>query len=113
MKSLKSILMIVLCLMALTAQAKDDKKKTETIVYKVEMDCQSCVNKINKNLVYEKGIKDLKVDFDEQTVAITYKADKTNGENLVAAFKKLGFEAAELKEEDCSKATTKKCCGGH
>lgn len=104
--------MIVLCFVALTVQAKDDKKKTETVVYKVEMDCQSCVNKIEKNMVYEKGIKDLKVDFEKQTVAITYKSDKTNGEKLVAAFKELGFEASELKEGDCTKATKKKCCGG-
>lgn len=113
MRKLKSVFMIILCLMAFTVNAKNEKKKTEEVIYKVEMDCQSCVNKIEKNMVYEKGIKDLKVDFEKQTVAITYKVDKTNNEKLVAAFKKLGFEVKQFKDEDCSKTTKKKCCGGH
>ncbi len=114
MKNLiKSIAIALVCFAFTNVQAKDDKKKTEQVTYKVEMDCQKCVDKISKNIAFEKGVKDIKADFETQTVAITYKADKTNTDNLVAAFKKLGYDAKELKEEGCAEKADKKCCGGH
>ena len=35
-------------------------KKTETVTFKVSMHCRNCVNKIQENIAFEKGVKDLK-----------------------------------------------------
>jgi len=108
----KFLVAITLCFTALNVNA-EDKKKTVEVVYKVEMDCQSCVNKVTKNMPFEKGVKNLDVDFEAQTVTIKYRTDKTNKENLVNAFEKLEFKAVELKKENCVKPESKKCCAGH
>lgn len=106
----KLLVLAVMALFVVSTYAEDKKKKVSEVTYKVEMDCQSCVNKITKNIPFEKGVKDLNVDFEGQTVTVKYREDKTNKESLVKAFEKLEFKAEEVKEGDC---TTKKakCCG--
>ncbi|MPQ48332.1 cation transporter [Marinifilum sp. N1E240] len=74
-----------------------DAKKVESVVFKVEMDCMGCAGKIEKNIPYEKGVKELKVDFKNQKVTISYKTDKTNKENLKKALEKLKFKVKEVK----------------
>ncbi|WP_430812603.1 MULTISPECIES: heavy-metal-associated domain-containing protein [unclassified Carboxylicivirga] len=109
----KLLILGLMALFVVTAFADDKpKKKVSEVTYKVEMDCQSCVNKITKNLPFEKGVKDLEVDFEKQTVKVKYREDKTNKENLVKAFKKLEFKAEELKEGECTEVKAK-CCDGH
>ena len=106
----KLLVLIITTLMVVSTYAEDKKKKVSEVTYKVEMDCQSCVNKITKNIPFEKGVKDLNVDFEGQTVTVKYREDKTSKENLVKAFKKLEFEVDELKEGECTEK--KKCCSG-
>jgi len=108
----KVLMALVLCFTVMNASA-EDKKKISEVTYKVEMDCQSCVNKVTKNMPFEKGVKDLKVDFEAQTVTIKYREDKTNKESLVKAFEKLDFKAVEFKDGDCDKPKAAKCCEGH
>ncbi|MDE5416513.1 heavy-metal-associated domain-containing protein [Labilibaculum sp. DW002] len=98
-KNLKTAIM-ALSLVVLTTIAfagNKDVKKVDTVVFKVEMDCMGCAGKIEKNLPYEKGVKNFKVDFKNQKVSITYKADKTNKDNLKKAIEKLKFKVEEIK----------------
>ena len=74
--------------------AKEKKAKTkENVLFCVPMDCQSCVTKIEKNIAFERGVTDLRIDLEKQTVDIQYRSDKTNPEKLAEALKELGFDA--------------------
>lgn len=75
-----------------SAQEKKDNKN-ETVVFNVSMDCMGCKNKIEKNIAFEKGVKDLDVNLENKTVKVTYDTRKTSKENLIAAIKKLGYDA--------------------
>lgn len=66
-------------------------KKTETVTFKVSMHCRNCVNKIQENIAFEKGVKDLKISLENKTVTITYIPTKTTPEALEAAIRKLGY----------------------
>jgi copper chaperone CopZ len=57
-----------------------------------------CVNRIEKNIPFEKGVKDLQVDLENQKVEISYKSKLTSKENLQKAIEKLKFKVTELKE---------------
>lgn len=95
----KSILALSIIIISATAYAgSKSEKKIETVVFKVEMDCMGCAGKIEKNIPFEKGVKNLKVDFKNQKVSITYKTEKTNKENLKKAIEKLKLKAEEIKE---------------
>ena len=94
-------------LTAVVALAKDIK----TVVFTTnpEMHCESCENKIKGNLRFEKGVKNIITDLKTKTVTIEYDADKTNVQNLIKGFKKIKYEAKEVKKETVKdKAENKK-----
>jgi len=71
--------------------------KTETVVFDTKMSCNNCVKKIKENIAFEKGVKDLEVSLEKQTITVTYDPSKTNPEKLAAAIKKLGYKAEKAK----------------
>jgi len=74
------------------------KNEKETVTFSVKnMTCDNCVKKIEKNIAFEKGITDLQCQLSSKTVKVTYQTDKTTEKQLIAAFKKIGFEV-ESKE---------------
>ena len=75
-------------------------KDIKTVVLKTqpEMHCTGCEKKIKENIRFEKGIKSITTNLDNKTITIEYDADKTNVENIIEGFKKINYEAAEVKE---------------
>lgn len=77
------------------AQKKNKKsKELKEVTWTVNLHCENCVEKVNENLAFEKGVKDLKVSLEEGTVYVKYDSSKTSEETLAAAMKKLGYEVA-------------------
>ena len=102
MKNSRTVLLIVVSIFLFTGitKAQDKgKKKIETVKYWVSMDCENCKAKVEKNIAFEKGVKDLKVDLRTKTVVITYKPKKTKPEKLEKAIKKLGFKTEIIVPE--------------
>lgn len=100
-------LFVACFLMVIPAMAQ--KKGQKKTIFKVEMDCQSCVNNIEKNIPWEKGVTDLKCNMKTQTVEVTYKTSKTNDSTLIAAFKKIGKEAVVLPQGTKPEAVKDSC----
>lgn len=101
-------LSLTLLLMAGTAAFAQDKKQKKSaniqeVTFVTSIDCKNCVKKVEANLPYEKGIKDMKVTLDDRTVWIKYDAGKTDKEKLAAALNKLGYEAEEITPETVEK----------
>ena len=79
---------------ALTQKQKPSKKKkgeVKEVTFLVHLHCENCVKKVQENIAFEKGVKDLKVSLEDQTVAIKYDAAKTSEDTLKAAIEKLGY----------------------
>jgi copper chaperone CopZ len=98
-QNLKKTIMAIAIILFTTAvfAQKQEMKKIETVVFNVEMDCQGCANKIEKSIPFEKGVKDLQVDFDNQKVTLKYKTKSTTKEALKKAIEKLHFKVTEVK----------------
>ena len=64
-----------------------------------EMHCANCEKKIKENIRFEKGIKSIKTDLKTKTVTIEYDADKTNVQDIIKGFKKIKYEAFEVKKD--------------
>jgi len=87
----------MLCLMSIgMAFAKGNK---QVVVFNVDLHCQACITKIEKNIAFEKGVKDLVCDLKEKTVVVTFDDEKTNVKTLQTAFAKLGKTATVNKEK--------------
>ena len=95
---LTTILMVFALSVNLQAQTKKDQSK-KTVMFNVSMHCESCQRKIEKNIAYEKGVKDMAVKLEDKTVTIKFDTLKTNESKLIKAFNDLGYEANVVKTE--------------
>ena len=72
--------------------------KTVVLVTTPQMHCANCEKKIKENIRFEKGIKSIKTNLDDKTVTIEYDADKTTVPAIIEGFKKIKYEAKEVKQ---------------
>lgn len=103
MKS-KFLLIMMLCFTVLTLNVSaQDKKEKQTskkeVTFDVSMTCDNCKRRIEKNIAFEKGVSDMKVDLPTKTVMVVYNFNKTDEEKLRKAIEKLGYEV-KVHEED-------------
>jgi len=93
----KTIFTMLMLMVAMIATAKDIK----TVIFTTtpQMHCISCETKIKNNLRFEKGVKAIKTNVEEQKVYVTYDAQKTNEEKLQKAFEKFGYKAEKTTKE--------------
>ena len=94
MKTIKlsvSALALLLCLTLNAQNAPEKTKKSETVVFSVGMHCENCKKRIENNIGFEKGVKDLIANLQAQTVTIKYDKRKTTPETLQQAIIKLGY----------------------
>ena len=81
-------------------QKKPKKQKAEVkdVTFLVHRHCENCVAKVVDNISRAKGVKDLDVSLEKQTVAIKYDAAKTSEDVLKAAIEKLGYPVSGKAE---------------
>ena len=91
----KLFIFSAMMLTATVALAKDIK--TVVLTTNPEMHCNNCEKKIKSNLRFEKGVKVIETDLRTKTVTIKYDADKTTVDNIIKGFKKIKYEAKEVK----------------
>lgn len=103
---MKKLLTMLMLTATLSVSAKDVKTLVVTTV--PQMHCEGCENKIKGNIRFEKGIKTIETNVEKQTVTITYDADKTTPENIIQGFKKIGYQATEVKTEQKQEKKSKK-----
>jgi len=103
MKTILKAIVFYLAIGCTPLYAQDTKKGVEEVCFNVSMSCHNCQNKIEKNIPWEKGVKDLKVNLEEKTVTIKYDAKKTTVEKLKTALEGLDFTcsiATDVKEKE-------------
>ena len=99
---MKKFLILLLALVPMVAiQAKPNK---QTVVLYCDLHCQGCCDKIMKNIAFEKGVKDIQFDMEQQAVTVTYDADKTDVPTLQKAFAKIGKPATTRQPESAEHA---------
>lgn len=109
MKTFLTALLLMLC--TATTFAKDNNQ-TKTVIFTTtpQMHCEACEKKIKGNLRFEKGIKKIETNVEQQKVTVTYNAQKTTPEKLLKAFEKFGYKARIVKKDEKVKANTNEVC---
>ena len=90
---------LALPLVGMTAQLPKNAG-SETVMFRVGMSCDACQMKIEENMGKEKGVKNLMVDLNTQTVGITFDTQATDVLTLQKAIEDLGYEVY-LPGSDC------------
>lgn len=93
------VLLGIALMVANSIETYAQKKVDKTVVYEVSMHCKSCKAKIERDLAFEKGVKEVTASLDEKMVTVKYDDAKTTPEKIAEAIKKLGYEAKVVEEK--------------
>lgn len=110
-KNFFAFVLVLLCSVAAFAQ----KKIVEVYVSpSPRMHCESCENKVRKALQFEKGMKDLRIDVEQNVIFLAFDRTKTSLEKLATKLESLGYKIEivdpdTLPESDHNKDDA--CCG--
>lgn len=102
---MKKVIIIALALLlgVATNPLFAQKKATEVACFKSNMDCENCQKTITEYLKFEKGVKDLRVDYVTNTIKVEYKAGKNDTDGFAKAIEKKGYKAEKISLEDYEK----------
>ena len=122
MKTMKILFtLVVFVMMGLTVSAQ--AKKDTTVIFKIGIHCPSCKAKLDKDMPFEKGIKDYKLNMKDSTVLISFRTDKNSVEALRAAIERHDVKVVGMCDKDgklikggkahkCCKEGNKEACKG-
>lgn len=108
MKRLLVFAMMILSV-SLYAQKESPIKTTEI---KTFICCESCIAKIETDLAYTKGVKDVKANLENNTITVKYNSKQTNPETLCNEVVAIGYDANGAKGSQKARAKMSGCCRG-
>lgn len=109
----KLIVMLLALTISVGAVSAQDKKskKTETVEFKTDLDCENCAKKILNVIPFKKGVKDCVVDVPTKSVKVTFDPRKTDAAKLEAELNKIDVHV--VKPEECKGECAGTCVGEH
>lgn len=105
---MRNLLLLLLLLPAFAAHAQS--KKTETLEIRTSAVCDMCIVTIEGEMIYEKGVKKVKLDLATNVISVEYDPRKTNPDALRKAVTKLGYYADDLPGDPKAFAALPDCC---
>lgn len=106
MRTIKNITVLALMFMLVSFTGKE----TKTIEIKTSTVCEMCKERLERELVFEKGVKEVKVDLAANIINITYRADKTDPDQLRKAISKMGYWADDVAADEAGFKKLPDCC---
>jgi len=96
----KMLLTAAIMLLAISAVMAQKPSNREEVKILTNLDCDVCKKKIEDYMAFERGVTAVKADVPTKVVTIEYRSNRTDEEKLIAAIKKLGYEAEVIEEKD-------------
>ena len=87
--------------------------------YKIEIQtsaiCEMCQYTLEKDLAFEKGVKEAMLNLDDKVMTILYNPKKTDAQTLRERITKVGYHADTLARDPISYGKLPMCCkdGSH
>ncbi|MDD4848197.1 MAG: heavy-metal-associated domain-containing protein [Bacteroidales bacterium] len=97
-----------------TSTAPVTESKFKEVVFKSNLHCQTCVDKVQKELPYMvKGLKEVTCNLESNTIKVVYNSEKVAPETIKKSIIDLGYKADDpnAKPAGCSKSCPGKCSG--
>lgn len=107
---LRNMGLIALILAVSTGMSHGQEKKEETLKIKTSAVCNMCKERIESNLPFEKGVRDVKLDVKSKMLTVVYKPSKTNPDKIRAAVNKIGYDADDKPADMKAYEKLPACC---
>ncbi len=105
---MKTILTLCMALGFITLNAQD--KKLDTLDIRTSSVCDMCEVTIEKEMIYEKGMKTVDLDLATGMLRITYDPRKNTPEGIRTALTKLGYWADDMPADPVAFSKLPDCC---
>ncbi len=89
-------------------ESKAQKIKTEEI--QTSAQCEMCKERLESNLSFEKGIKDVNLDMETKKISISYNPKKTDLSSLKELISEIGYDADDIKANTVVYKDLPVCC---
>lgn len=106
---MKSLLLSMFLCLALVAGAQN-KNGLAGIDIRTNAVCDMCKSTIEKEMIYEKGVKAVNVDLTANVIHVDYDAKRTDADKLRTAVTKLGYSADGRLPDDKARKALPDCC---
>ncbi|MFI5204771.1 MAG: heavy-metal-associated domain-containing protein [Flavobacteriales bacterium] len=106
-KIISPLLVMMFWLLAVSAKSAGSDT---TIVIKTSVVCDMCKERIERELVFVKGVREVSVDMKNKTVKVVYKTGKTTAEKIKKGIAKLGYRADEVPADPKGQKKLPACC---
>ena len=73
------------------------------VIFASSVDCPKCSKKVEENIAFEKGVKDMSVDIEKHTITVLFNPSKTDTLKLKNASNKLGYTADVIEYKEVKK----------
>ena len=73
------------------------------VVFMTNLHCDKCALKIQDNVAFEKGVKDMSCDVETKKVTVVFDTAKTDTLKLQSAIEKLGYSAKVIEYKEIKK----------
>ncbi len=111
---MKNFLALFILLFAFQFSIAQSKKETLIIKSSIEcnhcLECDSCSGNIYKSMTEMDGVTNVKINPKENTIAVTYRPDKTNAKAIKKAIANSGYNADDIKATPEAYAKLDGCC---
>jgi len=103
----KFVFMVVLLLLYTYNDVKAQMKVDEI---QTSAQCEMCKERIETNLAFEKGIKEVRLDPETKKLSVTYKSSKTDINTIKNFIAELGYDADETEANSEAYKNLPMCC---
>ena len=105
-----SAFLIFLSVFTPAQSTKGKKDNVQVISIKTNGKCEMCKTRIESATRSVKGVKATVFDLEENSVNVTFRNDKTNGDAIRQAISKAGYDADDIKADSEAKDKLPDCC---
>lgn len=102
----KIAFLFVLLISTLTVLADTPK----TVKIKTSANCEMCKARLEKNVAFVKGVKDVNLDLADKVMTVSYNPKKVTVDKIKKAITDTGYDADELQKNEESHSKLPSCC---
>ncbi len=111
MKPMKHLILLTLLTLLFTSENLwAQAGKSDTISIKSSVVCGMCKERVEQNLAFEKGIRDVNVNLETKIVLVRFDPRKTNPAEIRKKISKLGYDADEVEADSSAYEKLPACC---
>ena len=84
--------------------------QSDTLRVQTSAECGTCKKKLEKELVFEKGVKSVNLNLNTKVVTVVYAEEKTNADKIRMAISKIGYDADSIPADKKAYNRLPDCC---